>query len=112
MNKDKEITKLFESKIIKTATYDPYMNVLSITFNNGIQYDYIDVSRDIFNEMCEAESAGKYFHKHIKNKFEFLKKGGSLNKKEKSPSKKDKEVLQEKEESAEPVYPGSWERIE
>lgn len=42
---------------------------LILKFKNGGYYRYKDVSADVFWAFEDAESKGKYFYEHIKNKF-------------------------------------------
>lgn len=53
------------------ASYDDIEHILTITFNNGTSYEYLDVPSNTFNELKNAESEGKYFSAHIKNSFKF-----------------------------------------
>ncbi len=59
---------------LKAAEYDPFMHVLSLTFKNGLTYDFLCVEQTLFEELIAAESAGRFFHLKIKGKYEFLKK--------------------------------------
>jgi len=70
-----ETTITFEkSSNISSATYDPFMKVLTINFIHGGEYNYIEVEEEVFNEMSKASSAGRFFHARIKGKYDFLKK--------------------------------------
>lgn len=65
----------FESSTnLKEAEYDPFMQVLSLKFNNGSTYDYINVEQKVFEELKRADSAGRFFHAKIRGKYDFLKK--------------------------------------
>jgi hypothetical protein len=44
-----------------------------IRFNSGVAYCYDKVPFEEYTKMIEAESAGQYFHQHIKGKFEYHK---------------------------------------
>jgi len=59
------------------------MSVLTIKFKFGGTYDYIDVEEELFNEMKEAPSVGKFFHARIKGKYDFLNKSNKERKKNK-----------------------------
>lgn len=76
-----EVTASFKSSNISFAEYDPFMKILSITFSTNTKYEYIDVEQEIFDELKEATSAGKYFNTQIKGKYLFLKKGKRKKKK-------------------------------
>lgn len=42
---------------------------LFIRFKSGITYSYDDVPYDYFDALQKVESAGKFFHQFIKNRF-------------------------------------------
>ena len=44
-------------------------NVLRIEYISGAIYDYLDVSRDTFNDFMDAVSKGSFWHKNIKDKY-------------------------------------------
>jgi len=46
---------------------------LYITFNFGATYVYYDVPEEVFEEMLDAPSKGKYFHANIKGKYDYDK---------------------------------------
>ena len=79
LDEDKKIKKDFcKSSLIIRADYDPLMENLTVFFRSGGVYEYCGVKKKIFDELCElektGESIGKYFHKNIKNVYEFMKK--------------------------------------
>jgi len=49
--------------------------VLIVTFRDGSQYQYLDVSYDVFHEFLAAPSKGKFLHSSIKGRFESSKLG-------------------------------------
>lgn len=58
---------IFEnSSSISSAEYDTVDNVLSVMFNSGKTYRYADVPKEIYQELIEARSAGKFFQAYIK----------------------------------------------
>lgn len=61
------------SSNISAAAHDEKDKVLRVWFNNGAVYDYASVPRNIYMGLVGAESAGKYFHAHIRNAFEYRK---------------------------------------
>ena len=61
------------SSMLKSISYDEVEEVLTIIFANGGEYNYFDVPKEIFNELINAESEGKYFTAHIKNKYKYEK---------------------------------------
>jgi fibrillarin-like rRNA methylase len=46
---------------------------LFITFKNGSIYSYNDVPKQVFNELVQAESHGKFFNQHIRLKYHYQK---------------------------------------
>ena len=74
MNTKPETSSSLESSLLKEVSYDPFMSVLSICFNNGGVYEYIDVPEKVYNELIAAPSAGKFFHNNIKYNFQFLRR--------------------------------------
>lgn len=71
--KAKNLIAELDSTNLRAAEYDPFMKVLILRFHTGGDYEYVDVEREVFTELVKAESAGKYFHQHIRGKYEFLK---------------------------------------
>ena len=56
------------SSAIKKLTYDNHE--LTITFASGDTHKYKNFTKEEFNKLVNAESMGKHFHAHIKDKFE------------------------------------------
>lgn len=69
-----ELIQEFDSSNIAKAEYDPFMKVMTLHFRKGGIYEYIEVNRNVFDGLVEAESAGRYFHSNVKGKFDFLKR--------------------------------------
>lgn len=53
------------SSNIKSAMHDG--NDMFLHFHKGAVYQYSDVPYHVFEQLCEAESSGKYFHQFVKN---------------------------------------------
>lgn len=49
--------------------HDPLTNTLDVGFTNGTVYRYGHVSRDEYRAFLGAPSAGTYFAKYIRNKY-------------------------------------------
>lgn len=62
-----EITR---SGMITKIAYDESEKLLTLTFASGGAYTYKDVPKEKFDALLAAESAGKYFHAHIKGKYD------------------------------------------
>jgi len=60
-----------ESSTIKAIAYDEDEKKLWLTFKSDAMYEYLNVEPAIVNELVDAESKGKYFAAHIKNKPEY-----------------------------------------
>lgn len=50
---------------------DYYNGTLSVEFHSGGIYNYFDVPVDVFVDFIEAESAGRFFHHHIRDEYEY-----------------------------------------
>jgi len=59
------------SSTIRKAIYNFSTETLKIEFISGAVYEYKDVSKEIYENFCVAESKGKFLNEHIKNKFEY-----------------------------------------
>jgi hypothetical protein len=54
--------------------YDPMTAQLYVRFlSSGDTYVYDAVPREVFDELLQAESKGRYFNAHIRNSFETRK---------------------------------------
>ena len=62
-----------ESSDIDSIGYDEKSSVLEIEFLSGGIYQYFNVSVNIYNNIMNASSHGKYFHEYVKDKFTFKK---------------------------------------
>lgn len=58
-----------KSSNIEGAHFDPATGTLTVKFKNGGTYHYAGCSQHHYDGLCSAESAGKWFHKHIKGIF-------------------------------------------
>lgn len=71
-----EITPV-ESSNIEGVNFEQYANaeagVLIVKFNNGTYYRYAGVPAQVAEELVECESAGKYFHEHVRRNFTGLR---------------------------------------
>ena len=60
-----------ESSNIEAVGYDQEEQELIIEFKSGRTYIYFDVPFDVYTGLMDAESKGKYFHKNIRNIYEY-----------------------------------------
>ncbi len=61
------------SSNLKSVGYDKAKSQLEIEFNSGGIYVYYNVPENIFDDLMEASSKGKYFHKFINEVFGYTK---------------------------------------
>lgn len=57
---------MLKSSAIEKVCYDEVGKVLTVTFHSGGSYDYPDVPKEKFEGLVNADSCGRYFHKHIR----------------------------------------------
>jgi hypothetical protein len=57
------------SSNIKSIGYDPSTNVLEVEFSSGTVYQYADVPAQVYKDMSEADSVGRYFAANVRNVF-------------------------------------------
>ncbi len=59
-----------DSSSISHCEHDDICKELHITFNSGSTHTYKGVMKETFEAFKEAESAGKFFHKSIRGKYQ------------------------------------------
>jgi len=64
-----------KSSNLKAIGYDPAIRGLKVTFRSGASYFYDNVTPDLVCGLMFSESAGGFFAKNIKDKFEGIKEG-------------------------------------
>ena len=62
-----------KSSVIKAADYDEANQILTLNFQNGTTYAYLNVDRDTFRDLTLAESAGQFFQNNIRPHFPGVK---------------------------------------
>ena len=62
-----------DSSNLASVGYDAKKKILEIEFNHGGVYQYFDVPKDVFDELMDADSHGKYFVHNIKGEYEYVK---------------------------------------
>ena len=55
-----------QSSNIASVGYDPATSTLEIEFHSGGVYQYLGVSREVYEGLMKAASKGSYFHHNIK----------------------------------------------
>ncbi len=60
-----------ESKLLAAAAYDGPRQRLYLRFHSGEVYRYFTFPAERYREFLDAESQGKYFLNHIRNRFPY-----------------------------------------
>jgi hypothetical protein len=58
-----------QSSMIERVVFDDEAHTLCISFRQADKYVYYDVPATIFDALCAAKSAGRYFNEAIKGRF-------------------------------------------
>lgn len=58
-----------KSSMTSRVAYNPEDKVLSLTFRAGGTHHFADVPVHHYHGLHSAESTGKYYHAHIRDKF-------------------------------------------
>lgn len=62
--------QITNSSMISEAEYNEAEKLLRLKFAKGGWYGYLDVPKEIYNDLIAADSIGKYFLANIKGKYE------------------------------------------
>jgi len=62
-----------ESSNINSIGYDLENEILEVKFNHGSVYQYFGVPENVYEELMNADSHGKYFSANIRNNYEYQK---------------------------------------
>lgn len=63
----------FASTAIPRAEYDAAERLLLVWFTGDTApYGYRDVPEEVFEDLCAAESQGRYFAAHIRDRYEVI----------------------------------------
>lgn len=65
--------KSVNSSNIDSIGYEFQSSTLEIKFSNRSAYHYYDVPENIYLELIQASSCGRYFISNIKSKYRFIK---------------------------------------
>jgi lysyl-tRNA synthetase, class II len=63
----------WSSRLLEAAAYDRSQALLQLSFRNGASYRYSDVPAEVYDQLLLAESKGKYFNLHIRNRYAYTK---------------------------------------
>lgn len=61
------------SSNIRSIGYDSKFQTLEIEFHSGGIYQYFNVPESVYNALMSAQSHGSYFHRHIKDEYQWTK---------------------------------------
>lgn len=62
-----------ESSNLVAVDYDEEFATLRVKFLSGSIYEYDDVPYEVYRELMDAESHGKYFYQNIRTKYHYHK---------------------------------------
>lgn len=63
--------KAVESSVLSSAAYRPEARQLYLRFHDGDVYRYFDCTVEIYEAFLTAESQGRYFARHIRNRLRY-----------------------------------------
>jgi hypothetical protein len=63
--------KAVESGLFTAAAYRPDARQLYLRFRDGNLYRYFDCTAEMYEAFVAAESKGRYFSSHIRNRFRY-----------------------------------------
>jgi hypothetical protein len=61
----------FESKLLAAAAYSAPRRILYLRFQSGEIYRYFTFPAERYQEFLDADSRGRYFLNHIRNRFPY-----------------------------------------
>ena len=68
----KEQSSTVDSSMINKYVYNFATGTLKVEFTGGALYEYANVDPELYDNLCKADSIGKFFNEKIKNKFEHI----------------------------------------
>lgn len=66
-----ELRSPVASSAIEAVGYDSDDRTLEIEFRHGGVYEYFDVPEEVYRDLLTARSRGRYFHEHVRGKYEY-----------------------------------------
>jgi len=60
-----------ESTTLSSVGYDAKAGILELGFRSGAIYQYLGVPTTVYQGLLRAPSKGKYFHLHIRERYQF-----------------------------------------
>lgn len=68
---DSSCIDALRSHAVRLIAYTENASTLKIRFNSDLVYQYTNVPRDIFLNLLDASSKGRFFHRHIKDIYSY-----------------------------------------
>jgi len=66
---------LVDSEAIAEIRYDAERSTMLVRFVDGEWYSYFNVPAGVYKAFVAAESHGRFFHDHIRDKFRYRRGG-------------------------------------
>lgn len=66
---------LVASSNVQSVGYDSHTQTLEVQFLSGSVYQYYGVPENIYNQLMQASSKGKFLHMYIKNQYPYSRVG-------------------------------------
>jgi len=63
--------KPVESEMLSYVGYDARQHILEVIFNSGDRYQYKEVPVSEYEALMNAESIGRYMHRHIIDRYDY-----------------------------------------
>jgi len=60
---------LLDSTALTSVSFSAETNILNVEFRNGLIYEYLGVSSDLFEQLLAAPSKGAFLVRFIRNRF-------------------------------------------
>lgn len=65
--------EISDSSQIHIVSYDARTLKLGVTFKSGSTYEYDDVPVSVAEELLQADSMGRYFHRFVRSVYKYRK---------------------------------------
>ncbi len=65
--------ELVDSTALRAVSYNADSQILEIEFQSGEVYRYFEVPAEVYWELIEAESRGRYFVQALRNNYPFVR---------------------------------------
>ncbi len=58
------------SSNVEEVSFDDSTDTLTVTFQGGVQYEYLNCPASVYRQMQAAPSAGSFVHRHLKGRYQ------------------------------------------